>query len=276
MQQTRTGITGFTLKLAAIIGMTANHVAHAFIAELPLFAAEALYWLGGITFPVMAYLIVEGYLHTSSPPRYLARLLIFALISQAPFTLLFGWTGNVFFTLAIGLILIWVHDTASSRLVNAGAIFAGMLVSLLCDWAVLGPLMIFMFFIFRTHRNGVLITMAVPFATIFIPAALRIAGAFAGAEGALSANAAGALGLLVSFEQMADAVRMMGLPMDFANEMVVQVCSIGYALIGFTVATILILGYNGQRGPSMKWFFYVYYPAHLLVIWAVKAFIVGN
>lgn len=267
------GITGFTLKLAALAGMTANHVAHAFIAQLPVLAAEALYWLGGLTFPIMAFLLVEGYRHTSSVPRYLGRLLAFAALSQAPFTLLFGWTGNIFFTLAIGLAIIWVWDTAPVRAAGPAALAAGLALSILCDWAILGPTMIFAFWRLRAHPRGVLLTMLIPFATMAIPAAFSIAEAFAmanGSGGAANASLTDAAGFLASFQQFADATRMAGLPMEFTNALLTQVCQLGYALVGFTLATILLLRYNGRRGRPLKWAFYAYYPVHLLVIWLVR------
>lgn len=267
MQRAQTGITGFTLKLAAIIGMTANHLAHVFLGTLPVFVAEALYWLGGITFPVMAFLIVEGYRHTSSVPRYLGRLVAFALISQVPYTLLFGWTGNIFFTLAIGLALIWFFDTHASTWARAGVMLLGLAASLVCDWAVLGPLMILLFFILRTHPQGVLLTMALPFASTVIPAAGELVGAALGAEGVLPESM---VGLLVSFQGFADATKMMGLPLDLANTLMMEVCQLGYAFVGFTLATILLLSYNGQRGLPLKWLFYAYYPAHLAVIWIIQ------
>lgn len=267
MQRSFTGITGFTLKIAAIVGMTANHAAHVFIAQLPVFVVELLYWLGGITFPVMAFLLVEGYRHTSSVPRYLGRLLVFAVLSQVPFTLLFGWTGNIFFTLAIGLAAIWIYDTVPSRAAGAAALIGGMLLSLPCDWGVLGPLMVFMFYAFRQRQNGLFLTMIVPYATMLIPAILRIVTAANGAAGVDMANA---VGLLVQWDRFADATHLLGLPMDFANTMVAQTCQIGFAVVGFTLACILILTYNGQRGRPLKWVFYAYYPLHLLVIWLVR------
>ena len=39
-----------------------------------------------------------------------------------------------------------------------------------------------------------------------------------------------------------------------------------FGLLGF----IPILFYNGKRGKGLKWFFYIFYPCHLLLIWAVK------
>lgn len=269
------GITGFTLKLAALAGMTANHVAHAFIAQLPVFAAEALYWLGGLTFPIMAFLLVEGYRHTSSVPRYLGRLLAFAALSQAPFTMLFGWTGNVFFTLAIGLAIIWIWDTAPMRAAGPAALVAGLALSIFCDWAILGPTMIFAFWHLRAHPHGTLLTMLIPFATMAIPATFGIADAFImangdGSGGTTVASLANSAGFLASFQQFTDATRMAGLPMEFTNALLTQVCQLGYALVGFTLATILLLRYNGHRGRPLKWAFYAYYPVHLLVIWLVR------
>ena len=63
-------VTAFALKVAAIVGMTCNHIANVFGSELPGGAMVALYSLGGLTFPIMAYLLCEGYRHTSSVRRY--------------------------------------------------------------------------------------------------------------------------------------------------------------------------------------------------------------
>ncbi len=267
MQRIQTGITASTLKVAAIIGMTANHVAHALSGQLPVFATEALFWLGGITFPIMAYLIVEGYRHTSDVRRYLGRLLAFGVISQAPYTLLFGWTGNVFFTLAIGLAIIWAHDACASRKTFAAILIGGLAVSLLCDWGLLGPLMILLFYLLREHPHGLFRTMVVPYAATLIPALIELGATISGLEGP---DAGSVLGFTMSFERFADATKMLGLPIEAANTLVAEVANMGYALIGFTLACILLLLYDGRRGRPMKWLFYIYYPAHLLVIWLVK------
>ena len=60
------------------------------------------------------------------------------------------------------------------------------------------------------------------------------------------------MNLLLSFERFADATRMTGLPIGFANTIVMQVCQLGYALVGFTLACVLMLNYNGHRGYALK------------------------
>ncbi len=45
--------------------------------------------IGRLAFPIFAYLIMEGYTHTKKIKNYLLRLFVFALISQIPYYLLF-------------------------------------------------------------------------------------------------------------------------------------------------------------------------------------------
>jgi hypothetical protein len=33
-----------------------------------------------------------------------------------------------------------------------------------------------------------------------------------------------------------------------------------------SLACVLLFAYNGKRGPSMRWFFYLFYPLHLLIL----------
>ena len=66
MSHRNSHITSFVLKIAAIVGMTANHVAHVMGPLMPWEATLVLYSFGGITYPIMAFLLVIGYRHTSN------------------------------------------------------------------------------------------------------------------------------------------------------------------------------------------------------------------
>ncbi len=46
--------------------------------------------IGRIAFPIFCYMVVEGFLHTHSRPKYLLRLVIIALISEIPFDIDIG------------------------------------------------------------------------------------------------------------------------------------------------------------------------------------------
>ena len=62
-----------------------------------------LFGFGGLTFPIMAFLLVEGYRHTSNVARYARRLLVFALVAQVPFGMFLSPGLNVLFTLLVCL-----------------------------------------------------------------------------------------------------------------------------------------------------------------------------
>lgn len=294
-------ISSFSLKVIAIVGMTCNHVANALapaIASLPgigPFALVALYSLGGLTFPIMAFLLVEGYIHTSNVKRYAARLLVFALISQIPFSLLWGAEGNVLFTLLIGLGVLYAHDHCTSRLTFAVLACLGLAASYLCDWGIIGPVMIYLFFICKpSGAKGVVTTMIVPFAAIGLPALAELlflaAGALAGeasiavspvaetaAAGTLSSSEPGvAAAALTSYASSSELRLASTLSTASSSQLLDNLLlfgQVGYALIGFTIATCALCCYRGTRGRPLKWFFYAYYPLHLLVIWVISALI---
>ena len=164
-------VTAFALKVAAIVGMTCNHIANVFGSELPEGAMVALYSLGGLTFPIMAYLLCEGYRHTSSVRRYAERLAVFAVVSQIPYSLLFGATGNVLITLLIGLGMLWLVDHQRQNLaLCALGLLGGLAVSSFCDWGIIGPLMILLFWHFHDRPRGVALAMLVPFLGLGLPA----------------------------------------------------------------------------------------------------------
>ena len=53
-----------------------------------------------------------------------------------------------------------------------------------------------------------------------------------------------------------------------------------YGLIAMTAILVypLLKNYNGQRGKVkwLKWFFYLYYPLHLIIIGALRLYMYGN
>lgn len=57
-------------------------------------------------------------------------------------------------------------------------------------------------------------------------------------------------------------------------------CVIGYVWFTFEPwcfpAFIALLFYNGKRGISLKYFFYTFYPAHLLLLYGLRVLLIGN
>lgn len=143
-------MTGFQLKLLAILAMTADHIGAVFFPEIPL-----LRWIGRLAMPVLSFFIGEGLRHTRSPRRYLLRLTGFALLSELPFDLAFyggiEWGHqNVYFTLALGLLALWAIQSRGMEgwLLALTAALAAELLG--CDYGMYGVLLILL--LDRFHR----------------------------------------------------------------------------------------------------------------------------
>ena len=104
-------LTSFTLKLIGIVSMLLDHIGKVFLPD-----QIWLQCLGRLAFPIFAFGVAEGYLHTRNVKKYAIRLTIFAIISQAPYALFRIAAGNdptnlnILFTLLLGLIAIYVYD----------------------------------------------------------------------------------------------------------------------------------------------------------------------
>ena len=200
-----------SLKLIAVMLMLSNHYAAFLVPFGPL--QSFLVNIGYFTAPIMCYFLVEGYGYTRSKRSYASRLLVFALLSQYPYSQLFGTILNMLFSLFFCFLLLYVNERAGEdclRIVLMGGLF---LVSLFCDWSLLAPLMTLMFSLSGKDRRKLWLSFALAAA-------------------------------LMAIEQQS---LLSALPVLAA---------------GFAALVI----YNGKEGLRLKWFFYLFYPLHLLVL----------
>ena len=271
-------ISSFALKIIAIIGMTGNHAAYVLGPHLPTGVTVFLFSLGGLTFPIMAFLLAEGYHYTSNFRRYLTRLLIFALISQAPYSLLWGAAGNVLITLALGLAAVYAIDKFASTALKVLSVCACVALSASCDWGIIGPLLVCLFHVKRGEgASGVAICMALPLAVLGLPALSYLAALAVGQE--LSFAPAATASMIQAMAQVGlptiGGLFLIGDAMLLLPSPVVAAGEAGYALGGVTLAGLLITLYRGCRGKPLKWFFYLYYPLHLSILWVAGVILYG-
>lgn len=78
----------FFLKIIALTAMTIDHAAIAFNTVLPDVIYILMRLVGRIAFPIFAFCVLEGFIHTSSVKKYILRLAAFSLISEISFDLL--------------------------------------------------------------------------------------------------------------------------------------------------------------------------------------------
>src|SRR6056297_2543004 len=134
-------MTSFHLKLIAITTMLIDHIGAVLFPEIIVFRI-----IGRLAFPLFAFLLTEGYRHTSNLKSYLIRLGVFALISQYPFWEAFGYDAglNIFFTLTLGLIAIYLFEKYQSILPILALSFLADLTHM--DYGMFGILLIFLLY----------------------------------------------------------------------------------------------------------------------------------
>lgn len=259
-------MTSSALKILAILAMTVDHAAavlgqSGIMAILNLteltpenltLSANILHIMRGIgrlAFPLFAFMIAEGCKRTRSMPKYIGRLLLFAAISEPFFYFalslqtptLAGFFqdlislnfSNVFFTLSLG----------------AAAIYACQLLSR------------------RGWRHAQLLYLPVILAAALI-------GGYIGCDYGMAGV------VLIAFLYLAKTKTQTCIVI-----LVWTACLYGFGQAFNPIGTIVlhcffcalscvfILLYNGKRGRAMKWSFYIYYPAHLLVLSLLSALI---
>lgn len=139
----------FSLKILALTSMIIDHYGAIFHSSVDIYRI-----IGRIAFPIYSFLLVEGYIHTKNIKKYAMRLFIFALISEIPFDLAFynelSFTHqNIFFTLFIGLVIMYFLDNHEKYNLNKTLILAlGTFVAafLSVDYNIIGIIYILSFY----------------------------------------------------------------------------------------------------------------------------------
>lgn len=263
----------YRLKLLAISLMLTDHMGALLISpQKHYWLYFALRGIGRLAFPIFVFLIVEGFFHTRNVRKYLQRLVVFALVSEIPFDLAFykyhfgvnaitdikgmfisesnfasmlnrlGEHQNVFFTLFLGLALITLMDMVEKKYnkndmisISISNILDGLLTIAFCIMA----------YFLKTDYNVAGILLIVAF-YLFRGSKVLLTIALLVIYGTLECK----------FDNFAQTGNW------FAIINILAVLSI-----------IPIAFYNGEKGKNIKYFFYIFYPAHLFCLFLIVSFL---
>lgn len=240
LHEAKQNITGSTLKFIAAAAMLTDHVAAVFLKSSSS-AAIILHIIGRLAFPIIVFMLVEGFCHTRNVKKYLLRLVIFAIVSEVPYNLCFsgkmfspaGVLGlpcfnNVLFTLAAALVALWaIRDIFENQ--NP----YGFLKKMSQSWRFILTIIAVLLDAFITYLIGS------DYAVIGVIGACAMYLLRYDMVKAVAAEA-----VIQSLYSLSDAPAFLAIP--------------------------LIRRYNGQRGLKLKYFFYIFYPAHLMVLWLIQ------
>jgi len=188
--------------------------------------------IGRLSFPIFAFLITEGYKHTRSVKRYLLRLAVCAVLFQVPDWFFdINYALNIFATLFFGLCAILAYDKLKEKSVILSWI-AALAISIIAErsGADYGAYGVFLILMFFLSSGS--------FYKLLI-GMLALHGAYAAYE-------------------MTSTYISWGKPV-FRD----------YLQLYSILSVPIIALYNNEQGKKMKYFFYLFYPLHLIILYAI-------
>lgn len=285
----------FLLKLFALLAMCLDHIGVVFgiggwnLIDFDLY--RILRGIGRLAFPIFAFLLINGQLKSKNLNMYLSRLLLFTVISQIPFTLAFypvnlmhmsstetltwySYNGSIIIDLIL-IVAYWFfickkHFEKSLFLVITALILSEFSLKVNGIWILSSGTLN----VFYTLSLGLIMTIGLGnmhsfmkekwyqlllIVFVMILSIIYIA----------SRSDYGVAGILL--------ICGIYLFRHKKSFQVVFICLWGIVFYGFIneniynavfccISTIFILLYNEKKGPSIKYFFYIFYPLHLFIL----------
>jgi uncharacterized membrane protein len=236
MAETRISLNSNALKIIAIVAMFFDHFLAVFMSHDTVIGLM-LRLPGTIAAPTFCYFVAEGYHYTSNKSKYIKRVLIFALISHLPYNIYFGYTffeaTSVIWGLAMGLIALTAIKSEKLNIV------AKLLILVVCcilattaNWNYIAVLWIVVFGLYQGDFKRQMIGFSI---------------------------------VAILFHLIPTYLRFGPIHEGFPH----------WYQVGVFLAIPLLATYNGKRGKKskiMSWSFYVFYPAHLILLFLLDRF----
>ena len=238
----------FALKIVALMAMIIDHSGHLVQNVYSWELGMPLRYIGRLAFPMYGFLIGQGCKHTKDIKKYLSRLLVFAFISEIPFDLFRanigkpGWMSinfmdfshqNVFFTLFLGGLVIAIYLYSKMEYAKG---------------------------------YSFIITAVVMFSAVFVA---DFCGTDYSGEGVILISLPFIVADSVSNERAQKYLYILFLG---ACLFMIYVGSGAIILSAALASLIFVFLYNGEKGRNLKWFFYMIYPIHLMILFGIWFF----
>lgn len=236
-------LNGNELKLIAILSMTADHLMWVICPGYPRdWWILLIHLFGRLAAPIFWFFIAEGYHYTKNWKKYAVRLLLFSIV------------GHFAYNFAFGIPFIPFQTSVFNQTSVLWSLFWGLMALVIADSNKL-----------KQWQKQLLILGI---------AALSFCSDW---------SCIAVLAILHIGENRGDFKKQMtGMMFWIAAYALIYVLFIDpvYGVLQFfTALTIpLLKRYNGERGKwrGMKWFFYIYYPLHLVICGLVRLALHGN
>lgn len=237
----RTYLTAAHLKYIAIFTMLLSHLAQTNF----LFNFGERYWIlsdifvfiGRIAMPIFCFFTVQAVIYTKNHKKYFLRMLIFALISEIPFDL----------ALYDQPLVLYSQNVIFTLLIAGLTIF---LIHKILE--VYDNIFVNIIGIFLLTISGMLLALVLR-SDYSYNGVLAIVLLYLSRNNKIMTAIALAIGFLFEFEVWGSVI------------------SVTYGFVYLAIPLIML--YNGKKGNQNKWAFYIFYPAHLFIIYLLKLLI---
>ena len=228
-------LTAHELKVIAAAAMFFDHFVSVFFPHNMLLNL-IFRLLGRTAAPVFCFFIAQGFYYTSNLKKYIIRLLILAVISHLPYNLSFGYSffqaTSIIWPLVLGLLALTAYKSPKVHI-----ILKLVIIVVCCALS------------YRANWNFIAVLWILGFG-VFHGNFKRQVAAFT----------------IIGVVHLLWQLRRYG----FFDEIYPQWFQLGIFLAVPLLA--LFSGKPGKKSPFTAWFFYVFYPAHLILLYVLYTF----
>ena len=233
IQKPKFGLTNNQLKIIAMVSMLCDHVGLLFFPNMSIFRI-----IGRLAFPIFAYMIAEGCRHTKKRAKYLSLIAGMGIVFQIVyFVAMQSLYQGILVTFSLAIITIYAID---------GILKSKKLLPILASIASLAFVIVFVF-VLPTLLEGTDFDIDYGLWGILLPVAVYY----------LPNRITRTIGMALLL--LARAIHYTVFPATLGT------------LQWFALLSVLFLAlYNGERGKTrMKYVFYIFYPAHLVILYGI-------
>lgn len=232
------GLNSNQIKCIAIIAMTIDHITWLlFPGCQKIWWVMGLHVIGRLTAPIMWFFIAEGFYYTKNVKKYILRLFIFAIISHFAY----NFAGGIPFI--------------PNGIFNMTSVM----------WSLAWSVVLMVIFTTEYLQQWVKIILMIVICLITFPSDWSTIAAMCPVFLYLHRGDFKKQSLtMLIWTAMYAVVYFVFMDKQYG---ILQMCTL--------LSLPILRQYNGERGQwkGMKWFFYIYYPAHLFVIGIIRVMI---
>lgn len=262
------GLDTFSLKVLAVVFMLLDHI-YLYFFSPSVGAPLILTCVGRLAFPLFLFCMVWGYHYTRSRKRYLLRL----------------YLGSLFMT---GFSLVIARCLPTEGL---GYGYHNIFMSMFWVGLLISTIETFL----KDRRKGALMLAAIFALQILYPYTERILRLFFPFLPGLSGNTISGIIPNLYFNEYGFEFVAMGVLMYFLKEKKDWFCvmylifciaqfsfEITWGELGIPTQWLMaaalpfMMSYNNEKGYGMKYFFYIFYPAHTFLLFYIANFVLGK